>query len=122
MKKLVIAATLFAALSNQKAQAQDYYHGIGAQLLVSHYSVKGNLFGVDVSQSNTEFVPSIMYKATLGFELSNDKYFAVSAYPSLGFNYRSNDMGQIVIILVINYQFSVNSILVRLTIKISTLV
>ncbi len=93
MKKLVIAAMLFAALSNQKAQAQEYFHGFGVQALVANYSVKGNLFGVEVNESNLEFVPSFMYKATLGFELSNDNYFAVSAYPSLGFNYRSNDMG-----------------------------
>ncbi len=85
MKKLVLAATLFAAMFSQKAQAQDYYHGIGAQALYGIYSASFD----GSSVSSAVLIPSIMYKATLGFEISRDKSFAVSSYPSLGFNLNS---------------------------------
>jgi hypothetical protein len=89
MKKLVLAATLFAATFSQKAQAQDYYHGIGAQALYGVYSINGDIGGIDISSTSAVLIPSIMYKATLGFEISRDKSFAVSSYPSLGFNLNS---------------------------------
>lgn len=93
MKKLVLAATFFAAMFSQKAQAQDYYHGIGAQALFGSYGIKGDLLGQPVDETEYKLVPSIMYKATLGFELSRRKHFAVSAYPCIGFNYESNEFG-----------------------------
>jgi hypothetical protein len=89
MKKLVLAATLFAAIFTQKAQAQEYFHGIGAQALYGIYSINGDIAGIDISSSSAVLVPSIMYKATLGFEISRDKSFGVSSYPSLGFNLNS---------------------------------
>ena len=46
-------------------------------------------------------VPSVFYKATLGFELSRHSNFAVSAYPSLGFNINSQTGG------AIGYQFPI---------------
>ena len=85
MKKLVLAVSFFTAIFTQKAQAQDYYHGIGAQALLGLYNYD--------NESTPKLVPSIMYKATLGFELSRRKHFAVSAYPSVGFNYESNELG-----------------------------
>jgi hypothetical protein len=78
MKKLVLAVSFFTAIFTQKVQAQDYYHGIGVQALYGIYTSDGNFEGVTI--------PSVMYKATLGFEISRHSSFAVSSYPSLGFN------------------------------------
>jgi hypothetical protein len=82
MKKTVIAVTIFTAMLSQKAQAQDFHHGIGAQILIGSHKLN------DVREYFP--APAIMYKATLGFDLSENKFFAVSAYPCFGLNYQSN--------------------------------
>lgn len=109
MKKLIIAVSLFAAMFKQKAHAQEYFHGIGAQALIGIYSYDYDYTFFDgsgiSSGSESGFsiasVPSIFYKATLGFELSRHSNFAVSAYPSLGFNLNSQTGGSL------GYQFPI---------------
>ncbi len=109
MKKLVIAVSLFAAMFTQKAQAQEYFHGIGAQALIGIYSYEYDYTFFDGSGISTgsesglslASVPSIFYKATLGFELSRKTNFAISAYPSLGFNLNSQTGG------ALGYQFPI---------------
>ncbi|MEY4522923.1 MAG: hypothetical protein RIT10_2108 [Bacteroidota bacterium] len=109
MKKLIIAVSLFAAMFTQKAQAQEYFHGIGAQALIGIYSYDYDYTFFDgsgiSSGSESGFsiasVPSIFYKATLGFELPRHSNFAVSAYPSLGFNLNSQTGGSL------GYQFPI---------------
>ena len=63
-------------------KAQDYYHGIGGQLnygIFRTIGTEGNSGSLEAAA-----VPGIVYKATLGFDISRSLSFAVSAYPFLG--------------------------------------
>jgi hypothetical protein len=89
MKKIISLLTVFISLN---ASAQDYYHGLGAKISLNSYKFVYELpseFG-QIDLSSNDLLPSIVYKASVGFELNRKMYFAASAYPSIGAFYSSN--------------------------------
>jgi hypothetical protein len=66
--------------------AQEFSQSVGGQVLVGTFQ-KESVFG---ESNDITLVPGIVYKATLGFELTSNKSFAVSAYPFFGLYYNSN--------------------------------
>lgn len=89
MKKIIFMFSLAFGLN---ASAQEFYHGIGAQINfgIFNYDIKTE-FGEE-SGTDAVSIPGIVYKATLGFETGRRKYFAISSYPFVGF-YLSSQSG-----------------------------
>lgn len=82
MKKIFLS---FALLTASFSNAQDYYHGLGVQGLMGLY-----VQGTSSSSSFVgAFVPGVVYKASLGFEINRKSNFAVSSYPFVGFYFNS---------------------------------
>lgn len=82
MKKIIFSILL---LSTGSSFAQDYYHGIGGaghMLYLKESYTNENGSG---SYSGISGVPLIVYKATLGFDISRKSNFGISAYPGAGF-------------------------------------
>lgn len=82
MKRIFLSFALFAA---SFSNAQDYYHGLGVQGLMGLYKQETQFS----SSSVATFVPGVVYKASLGFEINRNSNFAVSAYPFAGFYFNS---------------------------------
>ncbi len=79
---------LFFASSGVKAQ--DYFHGVGAQVNYGLFRLDYTSSTVNSSDLVLASVPGIVYKASLGFEINNSLNFAVSSYPFIGFNLSLN--------------------------------
>lgn len=82
MKKLFLISVLFIALG---AKSQDFYHGLGGGILVGTFTQEYTTPFSNVSSTGGAYVPGIMYKATLGFDISRKTSFGVTASPFLGF-------------------------------------
>lgn len=78
MKKIIMGLAFIAMTGIVKGQ--EYYHAFGLQANLGLSSVKSDL----ISESNVVFVPGVIYKASLAFEINRDMNFAISAYPFLG--------------------------------------
>ena len=81
MKRLLMLTIL---IMSNFASAQDYYHGLGGQINYGLFNTKSS----DGTSSSLEAaaVPGIVYKASLGFDISRSTSFAISSYPFIGLN------------------------------------
>jgi len=78
MKKIIIGLAFVAMTGIVKGQ--EYFHAFGLQANFGYTSVKTET----TSSSTLVFVPGVIYKASLAFEINRDMNFAISAYPFLG--------------------------------------
>ena len=78
MKKSVVFLTFLALTGFSKAQ--DYYHGVGAQLDFGIFKTETGL----VTSSGGVLLPGVFYKGSLAFEINRDMNFALSFYPLIG--------------------------------------
>lgn len=82
MKKLIVSLALCTSFFSN---AQDYYHGLGAQYNMGIFNYSYTAPGIDYGFSGGVGVPGIVYKASLAFEAGRHSSFAISSYPFLGF-------------------------------------
>ena len=87
IKSLAIAALLCASFTSK---AQDYYHGLGAQVNYGLYSLSYTSPSSVYNGTASAAVPGIFYKASLAFDVSRSTNFAISSYPFLGLNANFN--------------------------------
>lgn len=83
MKKVI---TLFVTMSllSMTANAQDYYHGVGAKIVYGMYRLNYTSSTIDYQGTNSAAVPALFYKASLDFSISRSTGFTISAYPFVG--------------------------------------
>jgi hypothetical protein len=86
MKKSILIFTLLFSLT---AKSQDFYNSLGIGFLAGTYNQEYTSPYSDVTSNVTVGVPGIMYKGTLGFEVSRSTSFGITLSPFLGFNYNN---------------------------------
>lgn len=82
MKKIIMGLAFMAMTGIVKGQ--DYFHAFGVQANLGYTSISSEIAGSDVESSKLTFVPGVIYKATLAFEINRDMSFAISSYPFIG--------------------------------------
>jgi len=85
-----LSLSLILAILSNYTNAQEYRHGLGAQLTTGIFnSVYENEYGQVWDEPEFAYVPGAVYKASVAFDINRDLSFSVAAYPFLGLNRNS---------------------------------
>lgn len=83
MKKLFFISALLVVFG---AKSQEFHHALGAGGLFGIFNQEYTTsYSTNVTANEIAYVPGIMYKATLGFDITRNSSFGATASPFLGF-------------------------------------
>ncbi|MFT5820507.1 MAG: hypothetical protein ACI8ZM_001750 [Crocinitomix sp.] len=84
-KKKMLMTILCLFCFSTHLSAQKYTHGIGLNYNLSFFNSAYNTSQLSYTGTSQIGIPGITYKASLDFDLSENKQFSIVSYPFVGF-------------------------------------